>query len=72
MTSGAIYNRKKSSYWSEIGGGNLGKVNSGGPLQLFPGNRRVPGEPELSRAALNRGDDLICDVLVNVEAFGRG
>jgi hypothetical protein len=30
----------------------------------------MPGEQEFSRAALDRSDDLIGDVLVNVEAFG--
>ena len=29
----------------------------------------MPGEPEFSRAVFDRGDDLVGDVLVNVEAF---
>ena len=30
----------------------------------------MPGKPEFSRAALDRGDNLVGDVLVDVEAFG--
>jgi hypothetical protein len=29
----------------------------------------MPGEPEFSRAVFDRGDDLVGDVLVNVEAL---
>jgi hypothetical protein len=29
----------------------------------------MPGEAEVSRAALDRADDLVGDVLVNIEAF---
>jgi len=29
----------------------------------------MPGKPEFSRAAFDRGNDLVGDVLVNVEAF---
>jgi hypothetical protein len=31
--------------------------------------RAMPGKPEFSRAAFDRGNDLVGDVLVNVEAF---
>ncbi len=29
----------------------------------------MPGQAEVSRAALDRADDLVGDVLVNIEAF---
>jgi hypothetical protein len=31
----------------------------------------VPGQPEVSRAALDRAHDLVGDVLVNIEAAGQ-
>jgi hypothetical protein len=67
------------------GAGRITQLISGGPegedaaIGILRGDidgahdvagRAVPGEPEFAGAGLDRGNDLVGDVLVNVEAFG--